>query len=171
MPRCMYLLQRLIQTVDNSLLQLNGEIDMSKNELFRDFTPEEEEKYRQEARATWPTAEVDASYQRWNGYTADQQAAIKAESEAIYADFAQAIPSAPDSDETQDVVGRWHQHMRYFYEPSPARLRGLGQLYVDHPDFAETFRALHPELPEFMRAAINIYCDRLDESIGAVVDG
>lgn len=155
-------LQRLVQTVDNTLLQLQGDLNMSKQDLFRDFTPEEEEAYRQEARATWGTAVVDASYERWNGYTAEQQAAIKAESKAIYADFAQAIPSGPESDETQVVVGRWHQHLRYYYEPSPARLRGLGQMYVDHPDFAGKFRALHPDLPEFMRDAITVYCDRLD---------
>jgi hypothetical protein len=51
--------------------------------------------------------------------------------------------------------------MRYFYEPSVERLRGLGQLYVESPDFARNFREVHPDLPEYMREAIIVYCDQL----------
>ena len=67
----------------------------------------------------------------------------------------------PTSPEVQAIIARWHQHMRYFYEPTVARLQGLGQMYVDSPDFAKRFRELHPDLPEFMRDAINHYCEAL----------
>lgn len=55
------------------------------------------------------------------------------------------------------VIARWHQNLRYFYEPTIERLEGLSQLYVDSPDFATKFRAIHTDLPEFMGAAITHY--------------
>ena len=52
--------------------------------------------------------------------------------------------------------------------PKIGRLLGILQkdptvmVVVDHPDFARNFRELHPDLPEFLRDAITIYCDQLE---------
>jgi DNA-binding transcriptional MerR regulator len=155
-------LQTLIQTVDSTILHLMGEVDMSKKKLFAGFSAEEEERYHQEAREQYGADEVDASYQRWNRYTPQQKEQIMAEGQAIYTDVIALMDQGADSPEVQQVIARWHQHLRYFYEPTVERLRGLGQLYVDHPDFARNFREMHPDLPEFMRAAITHYCDQLE---------
>ena len=65
---------------------------------------------------------------------------------------------APDSPAVQAILGRWHQHMRYFYEPTVAIMRGLGGAYVEHPGFRAFFDKMHPRLAEYMRAAIEVYC-------------
>jgi DNA-binding transcriptional MerR regulator len=155
-------LQTLIQTVDSTILHLMGEVDMSKKKLFAGFSAEEEERYHQEAREQYGADEVDASYKRWNHYTPQEKEQILAEGQAIYADLIALMDQGPDSPAVQQVIARWHQHLRYFYEPTVERLRGLGELYVDHPDFARNFRDMHPDLPEFMRAAITHYCDQLE---------
>lgn len=155
-------LRGLIQTVDSTIKHLSGETDMSNEQIFGGFSKEDEERYVREAREAYGAEEVDASYQRWNSYSEAQQGKIMAEGSAIYADLVEGMAHGADSPEVQAVIARWHRHMRYFYEPSVARLRGLGQLYVDSPDFADRFRAMHPDLPEFMQRAINHYCDGLD---------
>jgi DNA-binding transcriptional MerR regulator len=152
-------LMTLIQTVDSTILYLSGEVTMSQNKLFSGFSSEDEERYAQEAREQYGAEEVDASYARWNSYSDQKKDVIKAEGQAIYTDLVSLMPQGPDSPAVQAVIARWHAHLRYFYEPSIERLRGLGQLYVEHPDFAANFRALDPGLPEFMRAAITHYCD------------
>jgi DNA-binding transcriptional MerR regulator len=156
-------LQDLIKTIDHTIMHLIGEVDMSKKQLFKGFTPEQENKYEQEARQRWGDEEVNASYKRWNSYTPQQKEDIKTEVSTIYIDLVSQIEAGnlPTSPEVQDIIARWHQHMRYFYEPSVTRLQGLGQMYVDSPDFANRFKELHPELPEFMREAINHYCEAL----------
>jgi DNA-binding transcriptional MerR regulator len=157
-------LHGLIKTIDNTILYLTGEAEMSERGLFTGFSEEEEKRYESEARQRWGDEQVSPSYQRWNHYTPEQKEKIKAEGEAIHIDLATEIENdqSPNSPGVQATIARWHQHMRYFYEPSAKRLRGLGKLYIDHPDFAKKFRALHPELPEFMRDAIDHYCDRLE---------
>lgn len=156
-------LQRLIHTIDSTILHLTGEAEMSKKKLFEGFTEEEEKRYAQEARERWGSESVDVSYKLWNSYTPQQKEQIKAEGQAIYQSLASLIEQDPASPEVQQLIERWHHHLRAFYEPSVERLRGLGQLYNDHPDFARFFRELHPNLPEFMREAINIYCEKLDK--------
>jgi DNA-binding transcriptional MerR regulator len=155
-------LQTLIQTVDSTILHLMGEVDMSKKKLFAGFSAEEEERYRLEAREQYGADEVDASYKLWNSYSPQKKGQILAEGHAIYTDLIALMDQGPDSPDVQRVIARWHRHLRYFYEPTVERLRGLGELYVEHPDFARNFRDMHADLPEFMRAAITHYCDQLE---------
>jgi len=157
-------LQGLIKTVDGTILHLTGETKMSQNQLFSGFSAEEEQRYKEEARRMYGANEVDASYKRWNDYSAQQREAIKAEGGAIYADLAAAMDKGAASAAVQAIVARWHTHLRHFYEPSVERLRGLGQLYDEHPDFARNLSQFHPRLPAFVRQAIDVYCDNLEGS-------
>ena len=151
-------LNRLIDTIDETMKYLRGNGTMSdKRKLFGGFTPEEEKQYAEEARERWGSS-VDESYKLWNSYSDAKKQQVMAEGQAIYADMVSVIDQPADSDAVQSIIARWHQHMRYFYEPSVERLRGLGQHYVDDPRFA----AMHPDLAEGMRRAIYVYCDRLE---------
>ena len=67
-----------------------------------------------------------------------------------------------DSPDVQALLVRWHKHLRYFYEPSLDRLRGLGNEYNDSPDFNATFAKIDSELPAFLQNAINHYVDGLE---------
>jgi len=155
-------LHDLIQTIDSTILHLTGDIPMSKKKLFAGFTPEEEKHYEKEARQMWGDKAVDDSYKRLNGYSVQQKEQIGTEGQAIYTDLVAAIGQDSASPVVQAIVARWHQHLRYFWEPNVEALRGLGDLYNDHPDFARNLGELHPNLPEFMREAINHYCDGLE---------
>jgi len=155
-------LQGLVKTINSTILYLTGETEMSEKQLFAGFNAEEEKRHERQAREEWGDEEVGASYKRWNNYTPQQKEQIKAEGQTIYLALASMTELDPASPEVQQVVARWHQHLRHFYEPTTDRLRGLGQHYVDQPEFAQNFRELHPSLPEFMRAAIDFYCQQLD---------
>jgi hypothetical protein len=80
---------------------------------------------------------------------------------AVYNDLIAAMDSGPSSAAVQAIIARWHQHLRYFYEPTPEILRGLGQMYNEHPGFNANFKELHPDLPEFLSKAIAYYVDHL----------
>ena len=157
-------LNHLIQTVDQTILHLSGEVYMSKKQLFWGFTEEEEKRYTHEARDLYGAEQVDATYKRWNSYSAQKKEQIMVEGQGIYMDLVTLIDHSPSSPEVQQVIARWHQHLRYFYEPPVELMQGLGQHYVDSPDFANKFRQLHPDLPEFMRDAITHYCEGLKAS-------
>ena len=132
---------------------------MSDQELFQGFDEAKQAEYAEQARNRWGNSEVDASNKQWGGYAPAKQAAILSQGEAIRRDLYASMAKGPSSPEVQQIVARWHQHLRYFYEPSIDRLRGLGQLYVDDPDFRANYAKLDPKLPEFFRDAIEVYCN------------
>ncbi|QPC82140.1 MerR family transcriptional regulator [Phototrophicus methaneseepsis] len=157
-------LNNLVSTVDSTIRHLAGEIKMSDKKLFAAFSEEEEKQYTREARLTYGPNLVNESMQRWNSYSAEEKQAVMDEGNAIYADIAKAIDAGkmPHDSEVQDILVRWHDHLRYFYEPSIDLLAGLGQLYNSNPDFIANFQKVHPDLPQFMEDAVTKYADDLE---------
>lgn len=153
----------IIQTVDATLMHLVGEINMSnKKKAFQGFSEEQQKKYEEEARQNWGSERVDQSVKRWNSYSEEEKKRVLEEGGAIYMDIVANMNLGPEAAEIQAMLARWHQHMHYFYEPSLEVLRGLGNMYNEHPDFNATFTAMHPDLPPFLQKAINVYVDALE---------
>ena len=155
-------LQTLIQTIDTTILHLVGEVNMSKQKIFQGFSQEQQQAYEQEARQRWGAAGVDESLKLWSSYSKAQQDQILQEGGQIYQELAAQMGRGPASPEVQALLARWHQHLRYFYEPSLEVLRGLGNAYNEHPDFNATFTAIHPDLPPCLQQAIAHYVDVLE---------
>lgn len=156
-------LDRLIRTVDQTILHLKGETPMNEKKMFEPFTEEQQKEYEDEASRRWPEP-YQESARRWKSYSDADKARIGEEGDAIYRDLVAVLDQDPGSEAVQHIVGRWHQHLRSFYEPSVEMLRGLGQMYLDDPRFAATFARIHPDLARFHLQAIDIYCDRLQET-------
>ena len=151
----------LIKTIDVTMSHLKGEINMSSSGLFEGFSEEKQKQYEEEIRAKYGSDQVDESARRWGSYSPQQKKKVMEEGKAIYADLVPLVGHDPAGPEVQAIIAHWHQHLRYFYEPTPGILLGLGQLYVEHPDFQANFRKLHPALPEFLNQAITAYCAKL----------
>jgi MerR family transcriptional regulator, thiopeptide resistance regulator len=154
-------LKDLIKTVDTTIMHILGEVKMSNKTIFQGFSPEKQEQYEQEAIEQWGET-ARQSIRLWNSYSAEKKAAIMQEGGEIYTGIAARMDLGPGCPEVQALLSQWHQHMRYFYEPALEGLRGLGEMYHDHPDFNATFNAIHPDLPAFLKAAIAIYVDKLE---------
>ncbi|MBI1276834.1 MAG: MerR family transcriptional regulator [Anaerolineaceae bacterium] len=157
-------LLNLVSTVDDTIKHLKGEKEMSKRQLFQAFSDEKQKEYEREARLQYGPDNVNQSIKRWNSYTQAQKEAIGNEGNQVYSDIVDAIEAGkePTSAEVQTILKRWHDHLRYFYEPTLDILRGLGELYTSHPDFIANFSKIHPELAEYMKSGINQYVDDLE---------
>ncbi|MBK9125913.1 MAG: MerR family transcriptional regulator [Chloroflexi bacterium] len=159
-------INELLDTIDDTIKHLSGETDMSRAKLFKGFSDEQQKQYEREARLQWDPQIVNSSIKRWNNYTQQERDAIADEGNAVYSAIADAIDAGltAESDEVQALMRRWHQHIRYFYEPTLEILRGLGEGYNTHPDFIANFARVHPQLAGFMRTAINQYVDDLEHA-------
>ena len=157
-------LESLVDTVNNTIMHLSGEGDMSKKQLFEGFSEEKQNDYEREARLQWGPDLVNESIKRWNSYSKEQQQAIQEQGGQIYTEIAEALEAGkvPQSAEVQALLERWHDHMRHFYEPSLDILRGLGEGYRTHPDFITFFQQIHPGLPDYLAEAITQYVDDLE---------
>lgn len=137
---------------------------MSSNKPFGEINPAQQKEYERAARLQYDRETVKESYRRWNSYSAAQQEAIREEGNLIYAEIVTALEAGHDADSepVQALLVRWHDHLRYFYEPTLDILRGLGELYTSSPDFMATFADLHPDLATFLQEGINHYVDELE---------
>src|SRR5215208_2997023 len=152
-------LNRLINTVDNTIDHLKGNNTMSDKAYFEGFSEEEQEKHALEAEQIYDPETVRESNRKWKAYSAAKKEAIMAEGKAIYMDMVAAMPKGADSKEVQGIVERWRKHMDYFWTPRLEQLLALANGYHDDPRFRANFDKMHPQLAEFMREAVRHYVD------------
>jgi len=157
-------LNELIDTVGKTIIHLTGGNKMRKKDIFKGFSEEEQEKYAEEAREKYDSRLVDESMKRWKSYSPEKQKEIMKEGSAIYQEIFDHMNKGADSPEVQTALAKWHQNLRYFYEPTPAMLRGLGQMYKDSPDFRSKFEQYSPEFPVFLYKAIQLYYRNQEKS-------
>ena len=156
-------LKTLTETIDSTIMHLVGEVRMDDKNVFKGFSEEQQREYEQQAREEYGAENVDASIKRWNSYTEEEQQRIMEEGGKNYSQIAANMDKGPQSEVVQELLVRWHQHLHYFYVPSLDVLRGLGNMYHEHPDFNATFTAIDPDLPAFLQKAINYYVDQLED--------
>jgi DNA-binding transcriptional MerR regulator len=149
--------ERLIQTVDDTILHLKGKKEMSKKQLFEAFSEEQQEEYARQAEQMYDPAIVRASNKKWKAYSAAEKQNILDEGNKIYTDLLAAMPKGADSPDVQACVERWRRHMDYFWTPNLDQLLGLAEMYNTSPEFKANFDKIDPRLAEFMREAVKIY--------------
>jgi len=152
-------LERLIRTVDDTILHLKGQKEMSKKQLFEAFSEEQQEEYARQAEGMYDPATVRESNRKWKAYSAEKKQRILDEGSQIYTDMVAAMPKGADSPEVQAIVERWRKHMDYFWTPNLDQLLGLAEMYNNSPEFKADFDKIHPDLAAFMGEAVRVYVE------------
>ncbi len=153
-------LERLIQTVDDTLLQMKGLKEMSPKQLFAAFSDEEQEKYAKEAEQMYDPAIVKESNRKFKSLSAAEKGRIADEGNAAYAAIVAAIPFGPDSPQAQAGVELWRKQMDYFWTPKMEQLLALAEMYSADPRFKANFDQVDPRLAVFMKEAVGVYVKR-----------
>jgi len=152
-------LERLIQTVDNTIQHLRGGTKMSPKGLFAGFRQEQQRENARQAEQMYDPETVRESNRKWKSYSVEKKQAILDEGRQVYLDMIEVMPKGPDSPEVQACVERWRKHMDYFWTPNLDQLLGLAAMYGNSPDFKANFDAMHPDLADFMREAVTVYVE------------
>ncbi|MCU6796719.1 MerR family transcriptional regulator [Paenibacillus sp. WQ 127069] len=159
-------LERIIDTVNQSIQSAQGGMEMSNKDKFEGFDQsaieQHKKKYAAEARQRYGHAAVEAVEKRTDGYTKEDWANITEENDKIHTRIAAAMHRGPDDPEVQVAVGDLRQHItNYYYDCTPEIFRGLGDLYVMDERFTANIDKHGTGLAAFLREAMHIYCDRL----------
>jgi DNA-binding transcriptional MerR regulator len=158
-------LDKLLLTLDKTIGCMQGEIEMSEQEMFDGF---DETQYEDEVRERWgDTPQYQESQRKWSSYTPAQKEEIKAEGGRItlrmVTDDSQARPDDPG---VQQAVEDYYRYLnKYFYSCEVEFLRGLAEMWVQDPRFAVNYERIRKGGAAFVREAVNIYCDGKSESV------
>ncbi len=152
----------LLKTIDKTIKKINKEKTMHDKELYGGFTKEEYEAYSKEAKERWgDTDAFKQSVGKYEKLTKEERAAMQKAGDDLLKEIVANMSSGAESPEVQALIAKHYDGLRFFYEPNPELYRGLANMYVDDPRFAATFKKYHPDLPEFMRDAMHVYCNTL----------
>ncbi|MEV7803128.1 MerR family transcriptional regulator [Microbispora sp. NPDC088329] len=125
-------------------------------EVFGDFDPD---RYAEEAEERWGgTDAFEQSRRRTARYTKDDWRAITAEAEEVLEAFAAAFTEgAPaDGERATDVAERHRAHItRWFYDCTYEIHKGLGEMYVSDPRFADNYERVAEGLSRYVRDAVH----------------
>jgi len=153
-------LNKLIETIDNTIETLNAGKSMIAEEYFAGF---DEAQYQDEAKERWgSTAKYAESQKRWASYSKEQKKAIKANGNRLIRQMVGEDPNAsPDDPDVQAAVGEYLAYINQnFYTCDIASLRALADMWVQDPRFAENYDKVRPGGAEFVRQAVHFYSDR-----------
>ena len=155
-------LARLLKTIDRTIDRLSeDDMTLTDEELYEGFTTEQIERYKREAREMYDPALVEESEQRVKKLSHAEWKAVGAEGEAVTAALAVLAGRESGDSEVQELIARHHAWIENFYPCSAEMYRGLGQLYVEHPEFRAFYEKYRPGLASFMSAAMNEYADQV----------
>jgi len=140
---------------------MEDDVTLTDEELYAGLSTEQIERYKREARELYNPALVEESERRVKRMSREQWRAVGAEGEAVTSGMATLMDRTPNDPEVQALVARHHGWIENFYPCSAEIYRGLGQMYVEHPDFRAFYEKARPGLAGFMSAAMKVYADQV----------
>jgi len=158
--------RRLIKTLDATLAELEQETDMDDKDLYKGFAPEKQAEYEAwliDRGGDQMKTAIDASKQAMKSMCKADFQAMMAKWEGIEGDMAKALTDGlpVDSVAVQAIMRRHHAWIAISWgrEPEPESFAGLGQIYLDHPDFRAKFDNKQAGLAEYFALAMRAFAD------------
>ena len=154
-------LELLIETVEQTIRHLKGEIEMSTKDFYTGFDEAQQKRYEEEAAQRWGAEIVAESSRRWNAKSPAEKNALLAENNQITQAIADAMPLGPEHPIVQEWIRRWYQSINTnFYPCSLEIFEALGHGYVSDPRFTATYEKIRPGMAAFMEKAVVYYVEQ-----------
>ncbi|HFL2713458.1 TPA: MerR family transcriptional regulator [Legionella pneumophila] len=155
--------QTLIQTIDKTISHLSGQSKMRIEEMFEGFDPikqQEHEKYMLDT-GIISQQQIDDSWQRvahWKKLDWEQ---FKNSGEKLHIALVETLKQGQevDSDKVQKLIQQHYDWVNNFWTPTKETYLGLGQMYLDHPDFRDFYNRFHPDLVKYLVAAMKVFAE------------
>lgn len=154
----------LLNTIDKTISHLRGKVKMSDIEMYDGFDPKKQQEYEKYLleNGTITQKQIDDSWKNVKHWKKNDWEKLKKDGDEINKALVAAIKARllPSSAEVQKLIRRHHAWVKHFWTPTKETYIGLGQLYLDHPDFRGFYKAYHPELVEYLVEAMKIFANR-----------
>jgi DNA-binding transcriptional MerR regulator len=153
-------LDKLIETVDQTVATIKGERIMAARDYFEGF---DENQYEDETRERWgDTPQYAESQKKWASYSKEQRDAIKAEGRHLAERMVGQDPNAtPEDADVQAAIGEYYAYInKHFYTCEVDFLQELADMWVQDPRFAINYERIREGGATFVHEAVRIFCDR-----------
>lgn len=154
----------LIKTIDKTISHLRGKIIMRDAEMYDGFDPvkqQEHEKYMLET-GIISQKQIDDSWRLVSDWKKQDWEQFKGAGEKLNMAIVEALKQGQtvESENVQKLIQQHYDWVNHFWTPTKETYLGLGQMYLDHPDFRAFYKELHPDLLEYLVAAMKVFAER-----------
>jgi MerR family transcriptional regulator, thiopeptide resistance regulator len=155
-------LTRLADAVGRSIEEQEGGDPMDPEDLFDGFDADKQKGYEADLVARYGPGvqeKIDESWRRVGKMSKADADRIQADLATRDQDYAALLDAgvAADDPRTQAVTAEHYRWVCQFWTPDADAFAGLGDLYVDHPDFRARYDAVRPGLAAYVRDAMATY--------------
>jgi len=129
------------------------------SDLYQGIPKDTMKRWKQEVKQQYDPKLVKQSQQRLHKMTKEEWEKVKAEGSEITVGISKLMDKPVSDIEVQKLVAAYHTYMHHFYDCTLDIFRGLGDLYVQNPEFTAFYEKISPGLACYMRDAMHYYCD------------
>jgi len=151
-------LETLMDTIDSTIQYYREETMLSDEELYEGFSQETIDRYRREARERYGDM-VDETENKLKKLSYAGWKQVQEEGRDVTLRIAALMDHNPEAQEVQEAIAAHHAWIEHFYEAPAELYRGLGTMYVEHPEFKAFYEQVREGLAEFMCAAMTYYAN------------
>ena len=155
--------RELIETIDNTLEHLQGKKKMKDNQFFKGLNSPKQKEYEkyliESGRHT--AEELNTGRKRLEKWQEKDWQKVQMAWDQLLKDYVNAIEKGPNSPEALECVKRHLEYLQTFFkiETKKEDLVEKANFYLGHPDWKKTFDPYHPNLQEFILAAMEAYAN------------
>jgi uncharacterized protein YdhG (YjbR/CyaY superfamily)/DNA-binding transcriptional MerR regulator len=161
-------LNLLIRNLQKTIRTLKGEQTMSDQDKFEGFKQkmidENEAKYGEEVRQKYGDEVAHAANQKIKNMTQQQMEEAAKLSIQVNDAIGKALATKDPKGEAALAACGLHQQWLCVYWPDgyyrPEAHKGLAEMYCQDPRFREYYEKIGPNCADFLKKAINYYCDQ-----------
>ena len=154
-------MNQLIQTVDQTLEKIEGDRTMvlKDKDLYKGFDQEKIDLWNNEVDEKYDPEKVAESRRNVGKMSQDQFNDIQKEGDRVTLAISELIDREAGTPEVQALVKEHHAWIENFYTCPPEMYKGLGQLYIENPEFTAFYEKVKPGLAVFMCEAMGYFAD------------
>lgn len=152
--------KQLIDTIDKTILHLEGKEEMMLETIFDGFTKEKQQLYENYLQERGVEQNIlEQSKKKTKNWSKEDWLRYKEAADQVHRDLIKAIEEnrSSASPEVQEIIQRHYEQTCYFWTPDRSGFDSLSELYGAHPDFVRFYQDLHPELLSFLQSAMKVY--------------
>jgi len=128
-------------------------------DLFEGFDQEKLDRWNKEVEEKYDTEKVAESKRNIQNMGKDGFREVKERGAEITLAISSLMDKGSQAPEVQSWIKEHHLWIENFYTCSAEMYNGLGQLYIQNPEFTEYYEKIKPGLAAFMAEAMGYYTD------------
>jgi len=154
-------MDQLIHTVDQTLEKMEGDLNMAlkDKDLYKGFDQEKIDRWNKEVDEKYNPEKVAESRRNVGKMSKQQFKEVQKQGERVTLAISETMDKGAGSPEIQKLIEEHHAWIENFYICTPDIYKGLGQMYVENPEFTAYYEKIKPGLAEFMCEAMGYFAD------------